>query len=76
MQTHELSPPTPGVFAVRPLEAMAATKINKALGQESFRKIREARRTLDSVDVPLRARKFDEVQVRGHVVPVCVSFEL
>lgn len=47
----------------RPAEANAVVKINKSLGQESFRRIRDARKQLDSVDVPLRSRKFEEVQV-------------
>lgn len=51
------------MLAVRPADAYAAAKINKALGQESFRNIREARKQLDSIDVPLRTRKFEEVQV-------------
>ncbi|CAN0090788.1 unnamed protein product [Scytosiphon promiscuus] len=51
-----------GVLAARPTGAYAAVKINKALGQESFRKIRDARKQLDSIDVPLRTRKFEEVQ--------------
>ncbi|CAM9263783.1 unnamed protein product [Ectocarpus sp. 4 AP-2014] len=40
----------------------AAGKVNKSLGQESFRRIRDARQQLDLVDVPLRSRKFEEVQ--------------
>lgn len=51
------------MLAARPTGAYAAVKINKALGQESFRKIRDARKQLDSIDVPLRTRKFEEVQV-------------
>lgn len=52
-----------GVFVARPNAAHAVVKVNKALGQESFRRIRDARKQLDSVDVPLRSRKFEEVQV-------------
>ncbi|CAM9295162.1 unnamed protein product, partial [Pylaiella littoralis] len=51
-----------GALVTRPTEAHATAKINKSLGQESFRRIRDARKQLDSVDVPLRSRKFDEVQ--------------
>ena len=52
-----------GVFVAGPNAAHAVVKVNKALGQESFRRIRDARKQLDSVDVPLRSRKFEEVQV-------------
>lgn len=52
-----------GVLVARPNAAHAVVKVNKALGQESFRRIRDARKQLDSVDVPLRSRKFEEVQV-------------
>lgn len=58
------SAPTAGVLVARPLESSAAQKINKPLGQEAFRRIRDARQILDRVDVPLRGRNFDEVQVR------------
>eukprot|EP00752_Nemacystus_decipiens_P016498 g14748.t1 len=50
------------VFVARPNAAHAVVKVNKALGQESFRRIRDARQHLDSVDIPLRSRKFEEVQ--------------
>lgn len=52
-----------GALLTRPTEAYAVVKVNKSLGQESFRRIRDARKQLDSVDVPLRSRKFEEVQV-------------
>lgn len=53
-----------GALVVRPRGGYtAAQKVNKALGQESFRKIREARALLDQIDSPLRAREFDEIQV-------------
>ncbi len=51
------------MLAGRPTAADAAAKVNKSLGQDSFRRIRDARKQLDSVDVPLRSRKFEEVQV-------------
>eukprot|EP00903_Cladosiphon_okamuranus_P007855 g7596.t1 len=51
-----------GVVVARPNGAHAVVKVNKSLGQDSFRRIRDVRRQLDSVDVPLRSRKFEEVQ--------------
>ena len=69
--------PTAGMFVALPPGASASgTKINKSLGQESFRKIRDARQSLDNVDAQLRVRKFEEVTVstcacRAHVA-LCV----
>ena len=64
--------PNSGILVALPPGASAAAKINKSLGQESFRKIRDARQSLDSVDMQLRARKFEEVQVSVGV-PVRVT---
>lgn len=56
-----------------PLESSAAQKINKPLGQEAFRRIRDARQVLDRVDAPLRGRDFDKVQVRKLLAKVATG---
>ncbi|CAN0049691.1 unnamed protein product, partial [Ascophyllum nodosum] len=50
-----------GLLVARPYGACASNKINKALGKDAFRKIRDARQYMDRVDMPLRSRRFDEV---------------